>query len=163
MRILLILFITVAYVTAFPGFPKTKWDPFVFDITVYCNDKTRDTYNLLIEWWEDDTMPGMEQITRPQFYHPKPGNFSFRMEGAMDGDESFSDGHKPVAYITHDCHKKAQQVELVLTVNTLCKTENSCHYRIIQDISGAQGEKNIQADALVVGGNFTSFPDFSLM
>lgn len=67
--------------------------------------------------------PGMEQITRPQFYHPKPGNFSFRMEGAMDGDESFSDGHKPVAYITHDCHKKAQQVELVLTVNTLCKTE----------------------------------------
>ncbi|CAL2041246.1 unnamed protein product [Caenorhabditis brenneri] len=138
---------------------EEKWDHFQFDITLFCNEAFRKEYNLAIEWWEDDTLPGKEQITRTKIFRAPTGNFSFTMEGAMDGDEPKSDGYKAVAYITHDCERWAEQRDLTFTVEPLCPIGGSCYYRIYEDITSRQGDHYIHAKGLKMN-DLTPFPDF---
>uniref|UniRef100_A0A1I7UNI2 Uncharacterized protein n=1 Tax=Caenorhabditis tropicalis TaxID=1561998 RepID=A0A1I7UNI2_9PELO len=136
-----------------------KYDHFQFDITLFCNERDRKEYNLVIEWRESDTLPGKEQISRSKYFNASTGNFSFTMDGAMDGDEIGSAGYRPVAYITHDCERELQEVELALYVDTLCDIGRSCHYRIIEDITNRKGTDYITAKALKLD-DWTPFPDF---
>ncbi|KAF1758498.1 hypothetical protein GCK72_014956 [Caenorhabditis remanei] len=156
LRFLLLLFSLFSFGSTIDD----PWDHFEFAITFHCYDKGRSEYNLVIEWWEDDALPKMEQITQSKFIRAKTGNFSFSMAGAMDGDEPWSNGYSPVAYITHDCERYAQPIELEMHVNTQCKVgQKSCYYRIIQDITSQEGKKYVNADALKMG-DLTPFPDF---
>ncbi|KAF1758503.1 hypothetical protein GCK72_014961 [Caenorhabditis remanei] len=138
----------------------TAWDHFQFDITLFCNFQDRAKYNLKIEWYEvDSVFSGEDRITTPQLLEPNTGRFSFSMPGAMNGDEALSNGYKPKAYISHDCTDDGKRVDLDLTVVKLCNTENTCHYRIIQDITNRSGSAEIEASGFKEG-DMSPFPDF---
>ncbi|CAI2351129.1 unnamed protein product [Caenorhabditis sp. 36 PRJEB53466] len=136
----------------------SAWDHFEFDITVFCNLPDRENYKMLIEWYEADFFAGEEQLTQPMILNPRIGKFSFSMNGAMDGDEVFSSGYSPRAYIIHDCTSDRKEVKLRLTITTLCEIGTTCHYRIIRDLTNDWGIYEAEANALK--HEMTPFPDF---
>ncbi|CAP25149.2 Protein CBG04452 [Caenorhabditis briggsae] len=81
------------------------------------------------------------------------------MAGAMNGDEIFSAGYKPVAYISHDCTSDRKRVDLVLTLTRLCEIGHTCHYRIITDITNKWGREDL-APTDFHHDNMDQFPDF---
>ncbi|ULT97030.1 hypothetical protein L3Y34_005089 [Caenorhabditis briggsae] len=136
-----------------------SWDHFQFDITFLCELNDRTKYNVKIEWWEKDTMSAGQLLTKPFLTQPNTGRYSFTMAGAMNGDEIFSAGYKPVAYISHDCTSDRKRVDLVLTLTRLCEIGHTCHYRIITDITNKWGREDL-APTDFHHDNMDQFPDF---
>ncbi|CAO4374958.1 unnamed protein product [Caenorhabditis nigoni] len=138
----------------------SAWDHFQFDVTLFCNYYNRTKYNLKIEWWEyDSVLSGEDQITQAKVFKPNTGRYSFTMAGAMDGDEWLSKGYKPRAYISHDCTADQKRVDLDLTVLKLCAPPNTCHYRIIQDITNRSGSEEIEHNGFKEN-DMSPFPDY---
>ncbi|KAF1758504.1 hypothetical protein GCK72_014962 [Caenorhabditis remanei] len=135
------------------------WDHFQFDTTLFCNYNDRPFYDLKIEWWEQDTLSAGEKISNAKILQADTGRFSFTMEGAMNGDEMFSAGYRPVAYISHDCTDDGKRVDLVLSLTTLCEVGHTCHYRVIKDITNTWGKEDMKP-AGFLHDNMDPFPDF---
>uniref|UniRef100_A0A1I7UNH8 Conserved secreted protein n=1 Tax=Caenorhabditis tropicalis TaxID=1561998 RepID=A0A1I7UNH8_9PELO len=138
---------------------REEWNHFQFDITFFCNFEDRRDYDLKIQWWESDTSSGYDELTKPSVIRPSVGRYSFSMVGAMNGDEILSDGYHPVAYMSHDCTSDRKRVDFVLDITTLCVIGQTCHYRIIHDLTNVWGKEKMEASNYKAG-NLDDFPDF---